>query len=259
METKFYQKTWFMWLSLVFFAPLGIFLMWRYSKMGKILKIILSIIFAVIFVAALAPKADSNAPAANPSSSSAVESSANSAAESSAAPSQSEAAPAIAPASSEAPKATAYKEGMYKIGTDMDAGEYLLSTSGSGYFQVAKDSTGAFDSIVCNGNFDGTSYVTVSDGQYLTLTRCAAVSATDAPKADTSSGTLSDGMYKVGFDLPAGEYKITSAQGGYTQVSTDSTHDFGSIVTNDNFTGDKYITVSDGQYLTLTRCTLMLK
>jgi hypothetical protein len=85
----------------------------------------------------------------------------------------------------------------------------------------------------------------------------------DAPKVDTSKGTLSSGMYKVGADLPAGEYSVTAdagaAAGSYIEVSKDSSHTLDAIVSNDMFTGSKYITVSNGQYLKLQGATIKLK
>lgn len=68
-----------------------------------------------------------------------------------------------------------YAEGMYKIGVDIPAGEYLLTATKEldAYFEVTSDSTGQSD-IVNNGTFDSTQYVTVKDGQYLSLDRCAA-------------------------------------------------------------------------------------
>lgn len=45
-----YQKQWFMWVSLIFFCPLGIFLMFKYNqKFSKRTKIIIAVI-AVIFI-----------------------------------------------------------------------------------------------------------------------------------------------------------------------------------------------------------------
>ena len=64
-------------------------------------------------------------------------------------------------------------------------------------------------------------------------------------------------MFRVGIDLPAGEYKIHANKSGYVEVSSDSSHQFRSIVMNDNFEGDKYVTVSDGQYLTLNRAAIV--
>ena len=49
-KNKFYTKTWFMLLMLVLFAPIGIFLMWKFhDEMKKDAKIILTIVFAIFF------------------------------------------------------------------------------------------------------------------------------------------------------------------------------------------------------------------
>lgn len=50
-SSKFYTKAWFMWIMLIFFAPVGIFLMWKFhSEMKKNTKIILTVIFAILFL-----------------------------------------------------------------------------------------------------------------------------------------------------------------------------------------------------------------
>lgn len=49
---KFYQTTWFIILMLVCFAPLGIFLMWKYkSNWSKAVKWILSVVFISCYIA----------------------------------------------------------------------------------------------------------------------------------------------------------------------------------------------------------------
>ncbi|MEG2017752.1 MAG: hypothetical protein RR844_06230 [Clostridium sp.] len=60
-------------------------------------------------------------------------------------------------------------------------------------------------------------------------------------------------MYKVGQDIPAGEYKIilTSSFMGYYEVDSDSRHDLYSIITNENVQSDTYLTIEDGQYIKL--------
>jgi hypothetical protein len=51
-SSKFYTKAWFMWAMLIFFAPVGIFLMWKFHpEMKKNTKIILTIVFAILFLA----------------------------------------------------------------------------------------------------------------------------------------------------------------------------------------------------------------
>lgn len=53
-KTKFYLEKWFMWLMLVFIAPVGIFLMWKYhGGMKKSVKVILSVVFGLFFILVL--------------------------------------------------------------------------------------------------------------------------------------------------------------------------------------------------------------
>lgn len=71
---------------------------------------------------------------------------------------------------------SAIGEGTYLVGTDIQAGEYKLtgtSSDGSGYWEV-KNSSAPDADRVGNDFFKGTSYVTVSDGQYLTLSNATA-------------------------------------------------------------------------------------
>ena len=49
-KSMFYTQVWFMWIMLIFFAPVGIFLMWKFHpEMKKMQKIILTIVFAILF------------------------------------------------------------------------------------------------------------------------------------------------------------------------------------------------------------------
>jgi len=50
---KFYQKTWFVILTLIFFAPLGIFLMIKHKPWSTLIKVILSIISLLFFIGTL--------------------------------------------------------------------------------------------------------------------------------------------------------------------------------------------------------------
>lgn len=138
-------------------------------------------------------------------------------------------------------------DGMYKVGVDIPAGEYVLITDiyGHGYFAINSDSSG--DSILNNDNFATNAIVTVIDGQYLELSGCLAYKLGEEPTLDTTD----EGTFKVGVHISAGEYKIHSDGSGYVEVGTSSAADY-EIVTNDNFEGDSYITVSDGQYLKLS-------
>ena len=150
-----------------------------------------------------------------------------------------------------------YADGMYKVGADIPAGEYILDPSAMAYYQVASDSTGALESIVSNDNFSGTRYITVSDGQYLTLTSCTAYPASYVSDGTIKNDNLSGGMYKVGVDIDAGEYKVTPDGSGYYEVDSSSAGTLDVIVANENFSSDVYVTVADGQYLKLSGATLV--
>ena len=65
-----------------------------------------------------------------------------------------------------------YKEGMYKVGKDIQPGEYKITADDSNcYIEVDKNSFHIFDSIISNDNIalGETTYITVSAGQYLTV------------------------------------------------------------------------------------------
>lgn len=49
-EKKFYQSTWFIFLMLFVFFPLGIFLLWKYKKTNIAVRIICSVAFAINFL-----------------------------------------------------------------------------------------------------------------------------------------------------------------------------------------------------------------
>lgn len=156
----------------------------------------------------------------------------------------------------EASDDTVITAGTYKIGEDIPSGEYLIFANGMGYIESASDSTGELDSIIFNDNLanDAHAYVTLQDGEYFKLQSAEMYPVEDAPSVKPDDGVYADGMYRVGDDIPAGEYQIildSSIGMGYYEVASDSTHQLGSIVTNENVEADTYLTVSEGQYLKL--------
>ncbi|MDF1509413.1 hypothetical protein PZE06_14785 [Robertmurraya sp. DFI.2.37] len=151
---------------------------------------------------------------------------------------------------------TKINAGVYKIGSDIPAGEYLVFANGAGYIESASDSTGQLESIIFNDNLasGGHTYVTLNEGEYFKLQGADMYPVDSAPSIIPEDGLYENGMFKVGQDIPAGEYKVIldSAIGmGYLEVSKDSRHQIDSIVTNENVQSDMYITISDGQYVKL--------
>ena len=140
--------------------------------------------------------------------------------------------------------------GMYKIGTDLPAGEYMLIADSMAYYEVTKDSSGTLESIIINDNFFINRYITVKEGDYIKLQSCKLYELEKVPDLDQKE------MYKVGVDLEPGEYKVAAEGQGYLEVSNNSRGGLDSIISNDNFEGEKYITVKDGQYLKLMSAAL---
>jgi len=154
------------------------------------------------------------------------------------------------------PTIAVYDEGMYKVGTDIPAGEYYAAcTSGSAYIAILSDSSGDLDSIISNENFDYTYIFTVTKGQYLEIDDAEfALSSDIPPQTDIVTG-----MLRVGIDIKAGEYKLIPDPGesAYVAVFSNTKHrGVDNMITNDNFDSPRYITVKKGQYLYLVDCTI---
>ena len=71
---------------------------------------------------------------------------------------------------------------------------------------------------------------------------------------DSANKVYHEGTYKVGSDLPAGEYKFTQTNsvGGYVERSSDSSMEISSIISNEATTekgATVYVTVQNGEYL----------
>ncbi|SHH06497.1 hypothetical protein [Tepidibacter thalassicus] len=141
-------------------------------------------------------------------------------------------------------------DGMYKVGTDIQPGEYLIVADGMAYYELDKDSSGNLESVISNDNFTINRYIQIKEGEYLKLKNCKLYAVDKAPELAVKE------MYKVGYDLQAGEYKVVAEGMGYYEVAKNARGGVMNIVANENFEGETYITVQDGQYLKLQNAKL---
>lgn len=151
-----------------------------------------------------------------------------------------------------------YSNGQFKVGVDIPVDEYLAV--GTGYIELASDSSGKNSSIIMNDNIEEAQrYIEAHEGEYLRVSgNLKLYREKEAPKIDASQ-KVPAGQYKVGIDVPAGEYKITADDGGYVEVAKNS-RGVRNIITNKVMpqAGNMYFTVENGQYFMLRRAEAQL-
>lgn len=148
---------------------------------------------------------------------------------------------------------TEYPSGTYEIGEDLASGEYVFIADWfDGYVAVASDATEEVESIITDDNFITNVIVTVTDGQFLKVEGADFYQLGAEPELDLAD----EGHFKVGTHVPAGEYKVIDHGSGYIEVSSDSTHDLDSVISNQMLEGDTTITLKDGQYVKFNRASL---
>lgn len=164
--------------------------------------------------------------------------------------------------SDETTSRNAYPAGSYKVGVDIPAGTYLIFDSD--YVAVLSDSSGELGSIIENeGGETLLRYVSVNDGEYLnvksaylTTEKGETIIYPEDGTPPLELNTYFAGTYKVGKDIPAGEYKVELIEGedsGYWERNSAPIGSNSKIIANDYFTEDSvYVTIQDGEYLRLS-------
>jgi hypothetical protein len=148
------------------------------------------------------------------------------------------------------------KAGMYKIGSELPEGEYIIESTGTiAYYQISSDSSGEFDSIIVNDNLGRGvyAYIIVQDGDYLKIESSRMIDATNLTITPKDLSDIPPSTYKVGKDLPAGEYKLTpTGDMAYWERSRNPRSSIDGIIANDMLSESAYVTVRDGEYFKIT-------
>jgi hypothetical protein len=170
-------------------------------------------------------------------------------------PSQS---PSAAPA--ESSQSSIGDSGLCKVGRDIPAGEYFLLMNTDENLDMAfyKISGTSIDLFMGSGYFTFFTIVTLEDGDTFELTNAKMCLFEDFLAAFSNplqmglmeDGSYIPGMYKAGVTLPAGDYRLEPASGsGYMEILQDTRPTVDSIIENENFSSNLYITLKEGQYL----------
>ena len=83
-------------------------------------------------------------------------------------------------------------------------------------------------------------------------------SAKNTPIFQFDNGVITEGMYRVGKDIPAGNYQAiaTTSDSGYYALLNNSTVNR-DIISNASFSTSRYVTLSNNQYLEITGAKLV--
>lgn len=157
----------------------------------------------------------------------------------------------------------AFDTGSYIAG-DIPKGEYaFIRFDGSGQYYSEENQNG---DIVDNENFDSFGYVYVhqvgnisNDGLLVSVDALSGLGVTGAKELyeviNNKTNYSDAGWYKVGADLPSGQYVAESYGDGYVAVLSGPVGK-NEIIDNEIFEGKYSFKVSDGQYLNISRAMI---
>lgn len=147
-----------------------------------------------------------------------------------------------------------YSDGIYLVGTDIASGLYKGTVNGSaGHWEISSDANG--ERFVSSGDPVGQFYVKVTSGKYLRLTGVTVAKAGTTAADPLLTDHISDGTYRVGYDIAAGWYQgVVNDHMGYWEVSSDANGQ--TLVANDYAMEPFTVKVTSGQYITLRGVTI---
>ena len=116
----------------------------------------------------------------------------------------------------------AYPEGIYKAGVQIPPGEYVCkgdSVSLNTYVDLSRE----YESNLGYSSGTRSAIITVDEGQYIKAVWGDIYPIELTQDLKSKDGIYLDGMYKVGFHMPAGTYKLKAdADTAYAEIFNDS-------------------------------------
>lgn len=145
------------------------------------------------------------------------------------------------------------KDGKYKVGKDIKAGEYVfIGEDIGGYIEVNSKENNELESIITNDVVNTFIYITLNDGEYLDIKNGYLIDEKDFTVENKDE--YREGMYKVGKDIEKGQYNVypeEDAYSPYVEISKDSRGVSKSIIFNDVLDENITVNLEDGQYIKL--------
>lgn len=147
------------------------------------------------------------------------------------------------------------KSGNHQVGKELSAGEYVLIATGKKpNYEIIKDKI-----EVAKDSIDNQAYITIEKGQTVKLVDAKMCKINEAPIFKSDDGVYKQGMYKVGRDVVAGDYKLKSEGSGYYAILSDTKGCISSVLENSSFSGEKTVSIKSGQYIKILDATMKAK
>lgn len=148
-----------------------------------------------------------------------------------------------------------YSAGMYRIGTDIPAGEYFIRTDEnySAFVDTYSSSRNMSNNQLDSGYFDNFGFFLAEEGTYLDADE-PFTPAKNAVIPAPENGVYSAGMYRIGADLPAGTYTLSPNEDYdlHYETRSDAGMDYDSILEQDWSEEPVTVTLEEGQYFSLS-------
>lgn len=150
-----------------------------------------------------------------------------------------------------------YSAGKYQVGSDIEAGEYILFAieDQEASFKISSDAEGTVE--VSKGVFSTNTLLTVATGDYLDLSGCFAVWGRDYYSMYTVKLDEIGGMLKVGADIEPGVYMLSAQDGHPASYRVYQDVRLRLVADEKEFEDNCQVRLRDNQYLELVNCRLL--
>ena len=164
-------------------------------------------------------------------------------------------------------KPVIYEGGTYKVGKDIDPGEYIIFADDAygASVCISSDANSTFENTIYLEYFGNNQIVTVKKGDYIKIEDSYMYSFEEALKGGIDGKSIEElmeyrieegVMYKVGVNLKPGEYKLKCTDdSGSWKIYKNIRKRFGNEF--DYFEGSAYVKVEKGDYLLLDDCVIV--
>lgn len=157
-----------------------------------------------------------------------------------------------------------YSAGTYEVGKDIPAGQYVFSTNYYGSLEIftnkQKWSNLSEPPMSLTDFHHGRIYENLENGRFISFRNAVAVLFKDSGKLlPVKDKKMQSDMYKIGFDINCGKYRISSGYDESTRVNYlickdkngSPSYDSADIIEQGSFRGHKDVNITKGDYLVI--------